>query len=209
MLAEALGEGLFRILVPFEDLTTTVYVVDRAGEVLLIDCATYPTDVDDYVLPALSALGIDPARVSTLALTHRHGDHAGGAARLCERLPQSTLCAFAPVKGLPTRLLQDGETITGGMQVLHLPGHTEDSVGYFDRTTGTLLSGDCLQLAGIGRYRNGVKLPDRYKASIERLRRLPIHRIVAAHEYDPLGSLARGEPAVQIYLDTCLDVIGG
>ena len=65
MPTEALGEGLFRILVPFEDLTTTVYVVDRAGEVLLIDCATYPTDVDDYVLPALSALGIDPARVST------------------------------------------------------------------------------------------------------------------------------------------------
>ena len=33
-----------------------------------------------------------------------------------------------------------------------------------------------------------------------------VARIVAAHEFDPLGSLAEGREAVEIYLSTCAEI---
>ena len=77
-------------------------------------------------------------------------------------------------------------------------------MGFLDVRTGTLLSGDCLQLKGVGRYRRGVTDKSGYTASVQKLKSMPIRRIVAAHEYDPLGSLAEGEEAVAQYLDCCL-----
>ncbi len=69
-----------------------------------------------------------------------------------------------------------------------------------------MLSGDCLQLDGVGEYRNGVGYLDLYKASIVRLKNMDIKRIVAAHEFDPLGSVAEGEEEVQVYLDECINI---
>lgn len=207
MLAEALHAELYRVLVPFQDLTTTVYAVLRSEGVTLIDSATYPEDVDAYILPALAELGVLPSQVTTLALTHRHGDHAGGIARLSACFPQATVRAMAPIALDTYRPLTDGEQLPGGLQALHLPGHTADSMGYFDTRTHTLLSGDCLQLRGVGRYRNGVSDPAQYVRSVERLRAMPIECIVAAHEYDPLGSIARGRAAVLAYLDACIQAI--
>ena len=90
---------------------------------------------------------------------------------------------------------------------VHLPGHTADSMGYLDLRSHTLLSGDCLQLKGIGKYRNGIGNKDTYIASVNKLRAIDVRRIVAAHEYDPLGSIAEGRAAVDAYLDLCLAVI--
>ncbi len=199
---ERIDAGLFRILIPFEEITTTVYVAIYDEGAAIVDSATYPTDVDAYVLPALSEIGVDDAQVRYLLLTHDHSDHAGGSGRLRERFPSATTGAmFALPNAEP---LSDGEVLLGGLQVVHLPGHTDTAVGFLDRRTGTLLSGDCLQLDGIGKYRNGVSDRERYAASIEKLRGMEIRRIVAAHEYDPLGSTAEGEAAVERYLDECL-----
>ena len=209
MLAEKIENGLYRIRIPFEDLTTTVYFAVYETGTVIIDSATYALDADHYILPALCELGINKEDVRFLALTHTHGDHAGGIARLAECLPVATVRAFSQPKhpAVPYTPLADGEVLLGGLQVLHLPGHTQTCVGYYDLQTQTLLSGDCLQLRGIGKYRNGVVEPDLYVSSIRRLQNLPIRRIVAAHEYDPLGSLAEGKAAVARYLQACLDAI--
>jgi glyoxylase-like metal-dependent hydrolase (beta-lactamase superfamily II) len=50
----------------------------------------------------------------------------------------------------PTRLLSDGELI-GPFRVLHLPGHTPGSVGFFMEAEKLLFSGDTLFKAGMGR----------------------------------------------------------
>ncbi len=203
--ADRIDDGLFRILIPFESVTTTVYVAVYEQGVAIIDSATYPTDVDTYILPALSEVGVDEAQVRYLLLTHDHGDHAGGIDRLRERLPRATVGAMFALPNAKTLL--DGELLLGGLQVVHLPGHTDTAAGFLDRRTGTLLSGDCLQLDGIDKYRNGVSDRDAYRASIEKLKRMDIRRIVAAHEYEPLGSVADGETAVEQYLDECLRLI--
>jgi glyoxylase-like metal-dependent hydrolase (beta-lactamase superfamily II) len=50
----------------------------------------------------------------------------------------------------PTRLLWEGDII-GPFKVLHLPGHTPGSVGFFWETQGSLFSGDTLFKDGYGR----------------------------------------------------------
>lgn len=185
MHAKRIDQGLYRILIPFEDLTTTVYIAVFEQGTAIIDSGTYPTDVDGYILPALAELGVEAESVRFLLLTHRHGDHAGGFSRLQACFPHAKADGALPE----------------GLIAVPLPGHTEDSVGYL--CGGTLLSGDCLQLKGIGKYRNGISDRDAYLKSIRYLKTLGLTRIVAAHEYDPLGSLAEGRTAVDRYLDCC------
>lgn len=204
---EQIAQGLFRLLVPFEELTTTVYVALCPAGAALIDAATTRYDAEQLILPALRESGIAPTDVRYLLLTHDHGDHAGGAPYLLEHLPRATLrCPFdSPLSSAAP--LFDGEVVAERLQTVHLPGHTAHSVGFLDLPTRTLLSGDCLQLGGVGKYRNGITRPDDYRISVHRLMDMELSRIVAAHEYDPLGSIAEGTDAVRNYLTTCLSFL--
>lgn len=207
MKIDNLGAGLFRILIPFDgDVTTTVYVVLLEDGVVLIDSATYPTDVDNYIIPALDELKIPIESVKYLLLTHNHGDHAGGAKRLLEVAESATIRASFVFDSPKFSPLTDGELIGGRLQAVSLPGHTQNSVGFLDLKTNTLLSGDCLQLEGVGKYRNGIGYPSLYIESCEKLKKMNISRIVTAHEYDPLGSIANGKDEVEKYLDLCITI---
>lgn len=187
MYAQRIGQDLYRVLIPFQDLTTTVYIAIYTEGTAIIDSGTYPSDVDEYILPALKELGVADT-VRYLLLTHHHGDHAGGFARLSACFPQAE------------------SSLPEGLEAISLPGHTPDAVGYLDHRSDTLLSGDCLQLRGIGKYRNGIADAAAYIRSIEHLKERRIARIVAAHEYDPLGSIAEGAKAVENYLELCLQI---
>jgi glyoxylase-like metal-dependent hydrolase (beta-lactamase superfamily II) len=50
----------------------------------------------------------------------------------------------------PTRLLVEGDCI-GPLRVLHLPGHSPGSTGFYDEAAGLLFSGDTLFKDGFGR----------------------------------------------------------
>ena len=50
----------------------------------------------------------------------------------------------------PDRTLAEGETV-GPFSVLHLPGHTPGSLGFWDKKAGVLFSGDTLFQRGYGR----------------------------------------------------------
>ena len=208
MSIDRIDEGLYRVLIPFEDgITTTVYVVIGDRGVAVIDSATHPSDADDYIIPALDELGIADDSVKYILLSHSHEDHAGGAARLLELLPEAMICASFCRGESRSSSLADGEMILDRLRVVALPGHTLDSIAFFDVKTKTLLSADCLQLYGVGKYRRGVGHRASYRDSIDKLRRMDVMKIVAAHEYDPLGSVAVGQAAVAEYLDTCLKAI--
>ena len=208
MITDKIDTGLYRIKVPFQDLNTTVYVAVYGDGVAIIDSATYPSDAVNYVIPALTELGIDRSRVKYILLTHRHGDHSGGAYALSAYFSTAMVGAIHPMNLENYFRIKDGDEFLGGLRVVSLPGHTEDCVGYLDTRTNTLLSGDCLQLKGVGKYRNGVSDRVAYAGSVNKLMSMDIDRIVAAHEYDPLGSIAEGREGVRNYLKTCLDVLG-
>ncbi|MBQ8416919.1 MAG: MBL fold metallo-hydrolase [Clostridia bacterium] len=199
-----MDEGIYRLRIPFEELNTTVYLALCDSGAALIDAASDEGDVVNYVLPALEKLGIPLEVIKLLLLTHSHGDHAGGLDALRERIPHAKVMSMTPFDVCDFMLLRDGDLIDGRLEVVHLPGHTEQSCGYFDRKTKTLLSGDCLQLAGVGKYVHGINDGERYRASVRRLMDMDLFRIVAAHEYVPLGSIAEGQEAVKRYLEACI-----
>lgn len=60
-----------------------VYLVDGGTEFALIDSgAGYRAE---SLVAAIVAAGFDPARIDRLLLTHKHADHAGGAAEIVRR----------------------------------------------------------------------------------------------------------------------------
>ncbi len=203
---QKIDNGIFRILIPFEELTTTVYVYVCERGVAIIDSATYASDVDEYIMPALDEINIQYNAVKYLLLTHKHSDHAGGIVRLTEKFPNAIVCTSFNID-LSNRIeLFNDKIILGNLMAIYLPGHTEHSFGFFDISTKTLLSGDCLQLNGVGKYRNGIANIDLYISSVNKLKRMDINRIVAAHEYDPFGSTAEGKSSVLRYLNKCYEI---
>jgi len=80
---------------------TGMYGVPSYGAVYVVD-GPRPAVVDagigadrERVLAALDAVGIAPADLDAIALTHVHLDHAGGAGYLAERAPDATVYAHA------------------------------------------------------------------------------------------------------------------
>lgn len=193
---------IFKIEVPFERIYTAVFAVRLEEGYLLIDCATTADDVDGHILPALREIGFSAAP-HALLITHNHGDHAGGAARLLEHFPTMPIYAAEQPKSLPYREICDGDLLFDRLQVLQLPGHTRRSVGYLHLPSATLISGDCLQQRGVDKYVNGIGYPALYLQSIARLRTLPLRCILASHDYVPLGSTAVGGVEIATYLDEC------
>lgn len=203
---DRIDKGIFRLRVPFETLTTSVYFYVCEQGTAIIDSATYPSDVDDYIVPALKECSIQGTDVKFLLLTHDHCDHNGGTQRLSEIFADARIGTSFAIDSPDRMELVDGETILGGLKAVFLPGHTSNSFGFYDAATKTLLSGDCLQLDGIGKYRDGIWNAAVYIDSINKLKHMDIRRIVAAHEYDPLGSVAEGQTAVENYLDACISI---
>lgn len=203
---QKIDNGIFKILIPFEELTTTVYFYVCEQGVAIIDSATYPSDVDEYIVPAIEKMNIPCDAVKYLLLTHNHSDHAGGIRRLSEKFPNATVCTSFNIELSRRKDLVDDKIVFGNLKAVFLPGHTEHSFGFYDTSTKTLLTGDCLQLDGVGKYRNGIENFDLYVESVNKLKCMDVNRIVAAHEYDPFGSTAEGKDSVVRYLNKCDEI---
>lgn len=58
---------------------TTAYVISTSEGLIMID-ALRPTQIQTQLLPGFKKLGLDPAQVKMILITHGHADHFGGAA---------------------------------------------------------------------------------------------------------------------------------
>src|ERR1035438_3223648 len=87
--------------------------------------------------------GIGKKKVAQVLLTHNHYDHAAGLDTIMSRYhPQ--VYAFAPGNHVGA-LLIDGQVIRmgdRGFEILHAPGHSEDSVCLYCSRERTLFAGD-------------------------------------------------------------------
>ncbi len=111
------------------------------------------------------------ARIEALLLTHQHFDHILGAAEVVEGQtcpvyafgkpsPELTLETLVPLEEIPPypvdhvlegqSHLKLGETWE--FEVIHVPGHSPDSLCYLLAEEGLLFAGDTLFRRGIGRF---------------------------------------------------------
>ncbi len=155
---------------------SAVYVVESSEGLVLVDSGL---EADAATLKAeLAKLGLDWRQIRAILLTHAHGDHTGGAARLragtgariyAGRGDAPIIRAGGPVEAVfstfamppgsahPTPVdveLSGDETIQIGdakFRALALPGHSPGSVGYLLDRPGrrALFAGDVvMQLTG-------------------------------------------------------------
>ena len=154
---------------------TNTYVADGT----VVD----PGPNDERHLKKLLATGM----VERIVLTHRHPDHAAGAARLSE-LSGAPILTFGAG-------LSDGDVV-GGLMAVHTPGHAPEHLCFWHPESRTLLSGDLI--AGEGSIMISPPEGDlrEYVASLERVRGLSPSRILPGHGPE----VARAGEKIEEYL---------
>jgi glyoxylase-like metal-dependent hydrolase (beta-lactamase superfamily II) len=87
----------------------------------------------------------------------------------------------APVK--PTRLVSEGDIVETGdreFEVLHLPGHSPGSIALWERSSGSLFSGDAIYDGVIVDNLPGSDV-ETYRATMKRLAELPAAQVFGGH----------------------------
>lgn len=144
------------------------YLVLEEDGLSMVDATTSPPA--DEVAGQAAELGLELRR---LALTHAHGDHAGGVDGMLKRFPGVELSIgrrdapllagdktlepeepptpikgfFAKVESTPNRLLEPGDMV-GSLRVVASPGHTPGHIAFLDTRDRTLIAGDAFQTRG-------------------------------------------------------------
>jgi metallo-beta-lactamase class B len=127
----------------------SAWALDTSGGIVLFDSLNSEAEAREILVPAMRKVGLDPARIKYVVITHSHGDHYGGAAYLRDtykaRLVSSALDwdamdamrasgkTVGPFALPPARdmVIADGETLTLGttrMTFYVTPGHTAGTV---------------------------------------------------------------------------------
>ncbi len=122
------------------------YVINRSDKTILVDTggANLLGPTMGRLGANLAAAGIKPADIDLIAMTHLHPDHVGGLAPEGSatfanaelvvhqadvdffKAAQASLAAY---EGRVVTFSADGE-ISGGVQSMHLPGHTPGHCGF-------------------------------------------------------------------------------
>lgn len=203
---------IHRLEVPFEDIYTTVFFIRTPVGTVLFDTATYASDADQYIAPALTELGYTPVYT---VISHAHRDHKGGLPRTAELYPDTVIVGRSAklreeFASNTVILPADGDTLADVLRIVAIPGHSGDALGVYDTRTKVLLTGDSLQVAGIfgsGKWGSNISSPAAHLAALEKLRGMDIETIFASHDYHPLGWRADGREAARRYIDGCADAL--
>ncbi|MEQ8224977.1 MAG: MBL fold metallo-hydrolase [Candidatus Eremiobacterota bacterium] len=106
----------------------------------LVDVGTNGDVIDDI---AGVSTGVGKRPVEQVVLTHGHFDHSGGLKDIIKRY-NPRVYAFTKIEGV-TDLLKDGQNLLMGdriFEVIHVPGHSNDSICLYCREDKVLFSGD-------------------------------------------------------------------
>jgi hydroxyacylglutathione hydrolase len=171
--------GLEIVTVPCLQDNYAYLLRDSSGTVAVIDAPEAE--------PIEAALDARGWRLDWIWLTHHHGDHVGGVARLVERYGAKVAGARADAERLPPldKTVAEGETILLGDSravVIDVSGHTINHVAYHFPQAKAVFTGDSLFVLGCGRVFEGTHAM--MWDSLSKLARLdPATTVWCGHEY--------------------------
>jgi glyoxylase-like metal-dependent hydrolase (beta-lactamase superfamily II) len=150
---------------------TWVLIEPGSTEALVVDPGPLH---QGHLTAVLKQVDVAGARVTSIALTHGHPDHAEAARHFAE-MTGAPVRALDPAHRHGAEGLGDGDVLTvGGLEVrvVGTPGHTGDSLSFLLPADQALLTGDTV----LGRGTTVVAHPEgrlaEYFDSLTRLRRM-------------------------------------
>ena len=139
--------------------------------------------------------GVGKRKVDLVVLTHRHYDHTT-MLQAVKTAYNPVVAAWGPVGDGVDRALADGEGLVLGdeeFEVIHIPGHTEDSICLYGLTSHALFAGDTPLLINTA---DGTHEPG-FVEALHRIAALPIDTIYFGHG-DPLTADCNGRLAASV-----------
>ncbi len=176
---------IFRQMFEAESCTYTYLLAcEQTGQAILID--TVKQDLEKY-LQLLRELDL---QLIYVADTHTHADHITAAGALRDTTGCTSLLGQEAASDCVSKNLRDGDIIQLGklqINVMHTPGHTDDSYSFWVEDSGQhyVFTGDTLLIRGTGRtdFQNG-SASAQYKSLFHRLLQLPEGTLVyPGHDY--------------------------
>jgi glyoxylase-like metal-dependent hydrolase (beta-lactamase superfamily II) len=128
---------------------------------------------------ASAPTGVGKRSVEQVLLTHGHSDHSALLPILREKY-QPVVYAYSAFTYADV-VVKDGQVLQCGdryFEVIHTPGHSNDSICLYCTTDGVLFVGDT---SVVIRTIDGT-YEDAYVAALERLCRLDVHTIYSGHD---------------------------
>ena len=140
--------------------------------------------------PVIAYLEAQSLTLTTILITHHHGDHVGGIEDLLARYPDNAIRVTGPAnEDIPAcnSKLREGDAVrlaapAIAFEVIDVPGHTAGHIAYYSVAADWLFCGDTLFAGGCGRLFEGTA--KQMQHSLAKLRALPPHtEFFCAHEY--------------------------
>ncbi|MBI2755078.1 MAG: MBL fold metallo-hydrolase [Chloroflexi bacterium] len=186
---------IHRVLAPNPGMMTgagtNTYVVDGGtGTVAVVD----PGPDDDRHLDAIAAAAAPLGRITMILVTHGHADHLPAAFPLARRTGGVVL-GHRLLPGVQ-RTLREGDVVELGryhLEALETPGHTDDSLCYWDAGTQALFTGDLIAGAGTVIVDDAPGGLGKYMRSLDRLRGMGATHLYPGHGPSQSDGLAKVE----------------
>lgn len=208
-----INKNIYRLTIPYKDIFTTAYLIKTPMGAILFDVADTDEDVENYIIPFLKEIGITSNMLKCVFVSHNHRDHAGGLQKFMQEFSNVCILSRSEIlkdtyKGYKFISPNDNDVFLDVLQVITIPGHTEDSSALLDLRTKTLITGDCLQLYGIFGSEDwacNITLPAEHFDALKKVRNMDINDIYMAHNYHPGGYKAHGRDEINRVIDACIE----
>ncbi len=134
-----------------KDHSMESWLLDCGEGVVLVDGGMTEQHVQN-IENELNGIGRKWGDVKLILVTHKHGDHIKNLPRLVELTgaPVKSQKLEAPLikeaTGVDVDGLEDGEVVPvcGGVEVIHVPGHSEGNCSYYLRRHKAVIGGDTI-----------------------------------------------------------------
>lgn len=135
-----------------DGLDTEVYILDCEGGLILIDVG-FTQKCKENIKAELDGMGRDWRDIKLVLITHAHGDHVDNLREVKELTGAEVMLGEGDIESLKEQTgvdadmdLEDGDVIDacGGIEVIHIPGHSKGNLCFYLRKYRLIIAGDTI-----------------------------------------------------------------